>query len=74
MRNVQAIIRSHHLKSRYDRLRERGFLTPQEAAKAYGVSVFTICHWWQDRRVGGQIYNDNNAVLYEPPSTVFKEG
>lgn len=74
VRNVQAIIRSHHLKSRYDRLRERGFLTPQEAAKAYGVSVFTICHWWQDRRVGGQIYNDNNAVLYEPPSTVFKEG
>jgi hypothetical protein len=42
------------LKSRFDRLRERGMRTISEMAKACGVSINTIGHWRQkgQRRAG----------------------
>ena len=61
-----ARVRDHyHLKSRYDRLRERGLLTLAEAAAGLGIAPHTVKHW---RRVGllrAHAYNDKNQYLYE---------
>jgi hypothetical protein len=62
-----ARVRDHyHLKSRYDRLRERGTLS--EVASVLGISTGTT-KWW--RLIGllrAHAYNDKNQYLYERPS------
>jgi hypothetical protein len=42
---VGYIRKAYGLKSRFERLRERGLLTISEMAKACGVSINTIGHW-----------------------------
>ncbi len=68
VRNVQAIIRYHRLRPRYDRLRGKGLLTFSEAAKAYGVSEAKIRNWWRARKIAGYAFNDRPEWLFEPPS------
>ena len=55
------------LKSRYDRLREAGYLTDEEMAKLLGVSPKTIA----ERRKRGLLkaapVNDRPEYLYERP-------
>jgi len=55
------------LKSRFDRLRERGMLTIEEIAGQLGVSTDTIKRWRKNDLVRGHEYNDNAWCLYEPP-------
>jgi len=55
------------LKSRFDRLREKGLLTTSEIAQKLGVTKETI---WRYQRMGlvrGHPYNEQNASLYEDP-------
>jgi hypothetical protein len=50
------------LKSRFDRLRERGLLNISEMAKACGVSVNTIGHWRRKGHNPGAPYQESNPV------------
>jgi DNA invertase Pin-like site-specific DNA recombinase len=64
---IQRIQERYQLKSRYDRLREAGYLTVEETAQLLGVSAKTV----QERRKRGLLksvrVNDNPEYLYERP-------
>ena len=63
-----ARVRDHyHLKSRYDRLRERGLLTLVEVAGALGISTATAKQWRLAGLLPACAYNDKPQCLYEPP-------
>ena len=58
---------AYRLKSRFDRLRERGMLTMFEIAKRRGVSTNTIADWRRKGRIRGLAINDRNQFLFEDP-------
>jgi len=58
---------AYRLKSRFDRLRERGMLTMSEIAKTCGVSTNTISDWRRKGRVRALAINDRNQFLFEDP-------
>lgn len=61
-----ARVRDHyHLKSRYDRLRERGLLTLDEVAETLGIATATAKHWRRAGLLRAHAYNDKNQYLYE---------
>jgi hypothetical protein len=64
---IQRIQERYHLKSRYARLRDAGYLTVDETARLLGVSAKTV----QERRRRGLLesvrVNDNPEYLYERP-------
>jgi hypothetical protein len=63
-----ARVRSHyHLKSRYDRLRERGLLTLAEVARALSISTATAKDWRLAGLIEAHAYNDKHQYLYVPP-------
>jgi DNA invertase Pin-like site-specific DNA recombinase len=64
---VRRIREQYRLKSRYERLRERGLLTLDEIARHLGVSATTVKDW---RRAGLLRAErlDGREYLYEPPS------
>jgi DNA invertase Pin-like site-specific DNA recombinase len=64
---VAHICRSHHLKSRYHRLREAGLLSIQEMAQELGVTTSTVKIWAAHGLLVGHAYNDKIQRLYEPP-------
>jgi len=57
----------YSLKSRFDRLRERGLLTRQEIAKALGVAASTVKVWRANGWLRVVAYNDKGGYLYEAP-------
>jgi DNA invertase Pin-like site-specific DNA recombinase len=62
-----ARVRDHyHLKSRYDRLRERGYLTLDELAQTLAISTATAKVWRRAGLLRAHAYNDKNQYLYEP--------
>ena len=63
---VAYIMHSYGLRSRYDRLRDRGMLTAEEAAARLGVHVATLLSWAQHGIVPKHAYN-NHWYLYEVP-------
>jgi hypothetical protein len=67
---------AYGLKSRFDRLRERGMLTLFEIAKRCGVSTNTISDWRRKGRIGAHPVNDRNQFLFEDsgPSRPKKVG
>ena len=64
---VDNIIRAYRIRTRRQRLRATGLLTPAEAAGAYGVAPSTIKYWRQRKIVRGHRYNDKGECLYDPP-------
>lgn len=61
-------VRCHYgLKSRYQRLRERGMLTLGEIATRLRVSTDTIKNWNRAGLLRAHPYSDKNECLYEPP-------
>jgi len=66
-RLIARLRRDHGLKSRYERLREKGLLTPQEMAQRLAVAPCTVRLWRAHGLVTGHPYNDKNEYLYEPP-------
>ena len=58
--------RNNHLKSRYDRLREKGLLTVDEMAEALDVSASTVKIWRRYGLLKGYSYNDKGWRLFEP--------
>ena len=67
LRRVQRVRRTHGLKTRYRRLRERGLLTRNELAERLGVCPQTINCWRRQNLLAGTPCNDRNECLYEMP-------
>jgi len=64
---IGALRKGNHLKSRYERLRERGMLDVLEMAALLGTSMRTIYVWHRQGRLRPHRYNDSGAYLYEVP-------
>jgi len=58
--------RNNNLKSRYDRLREKGLLTVDEMAEELNVSANTVKIWRRYGLLKGYKYNDKGWRLFEP--------
>ena len=65
-RIVSRLRRTYDLKSRYDRLRQAGMLTPQETATQLDISLTTLQIWRRAGRLRAHAYNDKGECLYEP--------
>ena len=66
-RIVLKIRRSHRLRSRYERLRDRGLLTRDEIATRLHISVDTVKIWGRHGLLRRHPCNDKHEYLYEPP-------
>lgn len=60
------LVHEYGLRSRYDRLRDRGMLTKEELAARLGIHVHTLVRWAVHGIVVRHAYN-GHAFLYEPP-------
>jgi hypothetical protein len=58
---------SHKLKSRYDRMRERGFITAKEVGKLLGVPLYKIHELRKDGHLKGYPVSSRREVLFLPP-------
>jgi DNA invertase Pin-like site-specific DNA recombinase len=65
-RIVSRLRRNYGLKSRYERLRQAGMLTPQEMAQQLGICTTTLHLWRRAGRLRAHVYNDKGECLYEP--------
>jgi hypothetical protein len=54
-------------KSRYDRLRHKGFLTQEEMAERLGITPPTVRTWARHGLLRAHPYTDRHQCLYEPP-------
>lgn len=54
-------------KSRYDRLRHKGFLTQEEMAERLGITPPTVRTWARHGLLREHPYTDRHQCLYEPP-------
>jgi DNA invertase Pin-like site-specific DNA recombinase len=64
--NVAYLVHRYGLRSRYDRLRDRGLLTKAEAAARFGIHESTLARWADHGIVTRHAYNAH-AYLYEAP-------
>ena len=63
---VAYLVHRYKLRPRYERLRERGMLTTQEAAVRFGIHEATLLRWAEYGIIERHAYNAH-AYLYEPP-------
>lgn len=63
---VRYLVRRYGLRSRYDRLRDQGLLTKQEAIACLGIHEATLLRWAEHGIVTRHAYNAH-AYLYEAP-------
>jgi hypothetical protein len=66
-RRVLSLRRDHRLKDHGTRLRERGLLSADEAACAYGVCRETIMAWGRAGVLPTFRMNDHGMVVFSPP-------
>jgi DNA invertase Pin-like site-specific DNA recombinase len=66
-RRVLSLRRDYHLKDHGTRLRERGLLSAEEAAKAYGVCQQTIMSWGRAGLLPMYRTNDHGIAVFPPP-------
>jgi DNA invertase Pin-like site-specific DNA recombinase len=64
--HVAYLANEYGLRSRYDRLRDRGMLTRKEAAARLGICESTLVRWVEHGLVARHAYNAH-ACLYEAP-------
>jgi len=65
---VAYLVNQYGLRSRYDRLRDRGMLTKAEAAQRLGICDSTFTRWVKHGLVVKHAYS-GQASLYEAPDT-----
>lgn len=65
---VAYLIHQYKLRSRYDRLRERGMLTKQEAAARLDIHEQTVARWAKYGIITSHAYN-GHYCLYEIPES-----
>jgi DNA invertase Pin-like site-specific DNA recombinase len=66
-KHVAYLMHTYSLRSRYDRLRQRGMLNKREMADRLGVHEQTVDRWAKHGLIGAHFYNDHGWQLYEPP-------
>ncbi len=66
-RRVLSLRRDYQLKDHGARLRERGLLTADEAAKAYGVCRQTLMDWGRAGLLPMYRTNDHGIAVFPPP-------
>jgi hypothetical protein len=66
LKKVMLVRRAYHLKSRFERLRERGMLTGDELARQLGVCTTTVHQWGRAGLLRRHLYGNNYRCLYEP--------
>jgi DNA invertase Pin-like site-specific DNA recombinase len=66
-KHVAYLMHTYELRSRYDRLRQRGMLNKREMADRLGVHEQTVDRWAKHGLIRAHFYNDNGRQLYEPP-------
>ena len=65
---VKYIVHTYRLRSRFDRLRDRGLLTKEELAGRLGIHASTLTSWVKHGIIKAHAYN-GHAWLYEEPAT-----
>ncbi|WP_203416342.1 recombinase zinc beta ribbon domain-containing protein, partial [Paracoccus sp. MKU1] len=65
---VAYLVHQYNLRPRYDRLRERGMLTKQEAATRLGIHEQTVARWAKFGLIASHAYN-GHYCLYELPAS-----
>lgn len=68
-RTVWRIRVDYQLKTRYERLRERGMLTLEEIAQRLDVTPHTIKIWRRAGLLRAHCFGDKPQYLFEPPDT-----
>jgi len=68
-KRVSMIERYHHLKSRYQRLREAGLSTRREVAQMLDVSEKAVARLRADGRLRGQACDGRGHYLYQAPAS-----
>ena len=69
-KKVGVLRTTYRLKSRFQRLRERGMLTGDELANQLGVSTTSIHTWGRTGLLRRHLYGNNHRCLYEPLGAV----
>jgi DNA invertase Pin-like site-specific DNA recombinase len=64
IRNIRL---AYGLKSRYERLREAGYLSAEEIAPMLGIAVSTVKYWRQKGWLEAVADDDKPCYLYAPP-------
>jgi DNA invertase Pin-like site-specific DNA recombinase len=70
VKKVTLVRRAYALRSRFERLRERGMLTGEEVARQLGVSSSTVHQLGRRGILQRYLYGNNHRCLYEPPGNV----
>jgi DNA invertase Pin-like site-specific DNA recombinase len=65
-KKVTVLRYAYKLKSRFQRLRERGMLTGDELGRQLGVCTTTIHYWGRDGFLRRHLYGNDHRCLYEP--------
>jgi DNA invertase Pin-like site-specific DNA recombinase len=66
-KRVAYLVHRYGMRSLYDRLRDRGMLTKQEASARLNIHEQTLIHWAEHGLISRHAYNDHRAYLYEDP-------
>jgi len=66
-KHVAYLMHTYGLRSRYDRLRQRGMLSKKEMADRLNVHELTVDRWAKHGLITAHFYNDHGWQLYEPP-------
>jgi hypothetical protein len=66
-RMIGRLITEYGLKSRFDRLREKGMFTLEEIAARLGISTRHVKIWRVAGLLRAQLCNDKNEYLYDDP-------
>jgi DNA invertase Pin-like site-specific DNA recombinase len=64
---IARIAKDHGLKTRWERLRERGMLTLDEMRRRLGICTDQVKAWRAAGLLHAQLCNDKNEYLYEDP-------
>jgi len=75
VKKVALVRQSYGLRSRFERLRARGFLTGAELAERFGVSITTVHTWGRAGLLQRELYGNRKRCLYAPhPQTTVARG
>jgi hypothetical protein len=67
-KKVTVVRNAYKLRSRFERLRQRGMLTGEEMAQRLAVSSTTIHQLGRQGVLVRHLYGNNHRCLYEPPN------
>ena len=75
VKKVTVVRLAYGLKSRYQRLRERGMLTSRELSSRFGICPTTVNQMGRQGLLKRHLYDNDQRYLYEPPGdVVFVKG